>query len=56
MERLTPLQQGDLDGHKFPDYLTDKKPENYGRDSAGKIKALDYALLNLGHYSMSEFV
>lgn len=51
MERLAPLQSGDLDGYRFPRYLTDRKPENYGRDSSGKIKAFDYASLTLEHYS-----
>jgi len=45
MERLTPLVDGDLDAYKFPDYLTDRKRANYGRDASGKIKALDYALI-----------
>lgn len=47
MERLTWLKKGDTDAYNFPVYLSDRKPENYGRDSAGKIKALDYASLKL---------
>ncbi len=47
MERLKPLSQGDLTLHTFPPYLTDRKSDNYGRDASGKIKALDYAALNI---------
>jgi hypothetical protein len=56
MERLAPLSPNEMVGYKFPEYLTDRKPENYGRDSSGRIKALDYASLKLDHYSISEFV
>lgn len=45
MERLIPLSPGDLCSYIFPYYLTDRKPENYGKDASGKIKALDYAAL-----------
>jgi hypothetical protein len=45
MERLTPLSSGDISLHKFPYYLTDRKPQNYGKDALGRIKALDYAAL-----------
>jgi hypothetical protein len=45
MERLMPLQMGDIDSYQFPWFLTDRKPENYGKDASGKIKALDYAAL-----------
>jgi len=45
MERLTRLSPGDLNSYNFPSYLTDRKPENYGKDASGKIKALDYAAL-----------
>ncbi|WP_439852509.1 hypothetical protein [Pseudomonas syringae] len=45
MERLIPLSPGDLCSYTFPYYLTDRKPENYGKDATGKIKALDYAAL-----------
>lgn len=45
MERLIPLQRGDIDSYQFPWFLTDRKPENYGKDASGKIKALDYAAL-----------
>lgn len=48
MERLAPLESvDDFQGHTFPEYLTDRKPQNYGRDVDGNIKALDYALLRL---------
>lgn len=47
MERLTPVAPEDIKSFKFPSYLTDKKPENYGKDSSGNIKALDYALLSI---------
>jgi hypothetical protein len=55
MERLNPLQPGELVGYTFPEYLTDRKPENYGRDSSGKIKALDYASLKLDSGYVSAF-
>lgn len=45
MERLEPLSPEDLRLCTFPYYLTDRKPENYGKDASGKIKALDYAAL-----------
>jgi hypothetical protein len=46
MERLAPIEsEDDMKGYVYPDYLTDRKRENYGRDSDGKIKALDYASL-----------
>lgn len=45
MERLIPLSPGDLSLYIFPYYLTDRKPENYGKDASGEIKALDYAAL-----------
>lgn len=45
MERLTPLSPDDLLSYTFPFYLTDRKPENYGKNASGKIKALDYAML-----------
>jgi len=48
MERLAPLAERDLDSYSFPNYLTDKRPENYGKGASGKIKALDYALLAIG--------
>jgi hypothetical protein len=47
MERLIPLSPGDLDSHRFPYYLTDRKPANYGKDALGNIKALDYAALTI---------
>lgn len=55
MERLAPLDPGDLDSHRAPSYLTDRKPENYGKDSSGKIKALDYAALALASPSSDFF-
>lgn len=45
MERLAPLEPGEISSHRFPSYLTDRKPANFGKDSSGKIKALDYAAL-----------
>lgn len=47
MERLSKLSPGDLELHRFPYYLTDRKRENYGKDVSGRIKALDYAALVL---------
>lgn len=43
MERLSPLSPEEFAAHNFPHYLTDRKRENYGKDAAGRIKALDYA-------------
>jgi hypothetical protein len=31
----------------FPLFVNDRKPENYGKDANGKIKMLDYGMLNL---------
>ncbi|AYR21991.1 hypothetical protein D6I95_17605 [Alcaligenes faecalis] len=45
MERLFPLELNEFNSHRMPRYLTDRKPENYGKDASGKIKALDYAAL-----------
>lgn len=56
MERLAPLSRDEMVGYKYPEYLTDRKTENYGRDSSGRIKALDYASLKLDQYSMNRFV
>lgn len=47
MERLMPLDEGDFSPHCCPKYLSDRKPENYGKDASGKIKALDYAALSI---------
>lgn len=45
MERLTPIAPNESMGeYVYPDYLTDRKNANYGRDSTGKIKAIDYSL------------
>jgi hypothetical protein len=38
MERLAPLDPGDLSSHRIPSYLTDRKPENYGKDASGKSR------------------
>lgn len=45
MERLTPLEPGEASTYKFPEYLTDRKPSNLGKDRNNEIKALDYASL-----------
>lgn len=55
MERLAPLDRGELSSHLIPSYLTDRKPENYGKDASGRIKALDYAALILAKPS-SDFL
>jgi hypothetical protein len=55
MERLEPLNPGELSSHCIPSYLTDRKPENYGKDASGNIKALDYAALAIANPS-SDFM
>jgi hypothetical protein len=47
MERLTRVSYDDLIGSQFPDFLSDRKSENFGRAASGDIKVLDYALPNL---------
>lgn len=47
MEKLTPVTLSELQGVHFPCYIDDKKPENFGKDSQGNIKVLDYGMLNL---------
>ncbi len=40
----------------FPPFVNDRKPENYGKDVNGKIKMLDYGMLDLDTTSPSTFV
>lgn len=47
MERLTPVTRDELTGHAFPNWLNDKKSENFGRATSGEIKVLDYGLVDL---------
>lgn len=56
MEKLTPLEKGALDRYRFPDFLTDRKLENYGRDKEGNIKALDFGSLKFTQSTFGEFV
>ncbi|KQX38193.1 hypothetical protein ASD04_11270 [Devosia sp. Root436] len=47
MERLLPLEPTDrVPMTKFPQWLTDKKPNAFGRTAEGQIKVLDYGLIN----------
>lgn len=56
MEKLISVPQDyNMGTHKYPDFLTDRKRENYGQDSHGKIKALDYASVNVIQKSESDF-
>lgn len=56
MEKLTPIESADeMEGFSYPDYLTDRKRENYGKDSEGNIKALDYALLKFVESTFPSF-
>lgn len=55
MERLSPLGPGDFEQYSPPEYLTDRKPENFGRDSGGRIKVLDYASLKSEGFPMRDF-
>ena len=45
MERLNPLKAGEVSEYEYPEYLTDRKPSNLGRNKDGVIQALDYACL-----------
>jgi hypothetical protein len=47
MEKLSPVTLNDLNGQQFPNYITDKKPGNFGKDAQGNIKVLDYGMLDL---------
>jgi len=39
----------------FLPFVNDRKPENYGKDVSGKIKMLDYSMLDLDTASSSTF-
>ncbi len=52
MERLAPLTIDEIRRIVFPCYLTDRKPENYGKDPHDNIKALDYAALKVDVWSL----
>ena len=47
MERLTRIKLQDLSGQTFPEFLNDRKPENFGRSLSGQIKVLDYGMIDL---------
>lgn len=55
MEKLSPVDSDDMAGFIYPSYLTDRKPANYGKDSEGKIKALDYAMFGFAQDGHSMF-
>jgi hypothetical protein len=50
MERLSKATWEEISPvlHTFPRIANDRKPSNFGKDSAGNIKMLDYALIELG--------
>ncbi|QHE87231.1 hypothetical protein [Hydrogenophaga sp. BPS33] len=50
MERLSRVTFAEVSPvlHTFPRFINDRKPVNFGKDSEGNIKMLDYALVNLG--------
>lgn len=60
MERLTTgvVTAAELNAMRssFPPFVNDRKPENYGKDVNGKIKMLDYGMLDLDTASPSIFV
>lgn len=47
MERLNILEVCDK-LPKMPEWVTDPKPENFGRTTQGETKMLDYALVQMG--------
>lgn len=55
MERLAPITLQDIASHQTPQFVNDKKPSNFGKDAAGKIKLLDYASLDLGCHPLYTF-
>jgi hypothetical protein len=55
MERLDPITLQDLAGHETPQFVNDKKPSNFGKNKAGRIKALDYATLDLSPHPLHHF-
>jgi hypothetical protein len=49
MEKLHPLSPDDAyDAPTVPYWLNDLKFSNFGKTSGGRIKAWDYAMVNLG--------
>lgn len=40
----------------LPPFVNDRKPENYGKDVNGKIKMLDYGMLELDTAPPSTFI
>lgn len=55
MTRLGPLQAGEASEYKWPEYLTDRKPSNLGRNKDGTIQAFDYGLLKFPESYESPF-
>jgi hypothetical protein len=48
MEKLDDLADSDREHTpEVPDWLTDRKPCNFGKDAAGKIKVRDYGSIDL---------
>jgi hypothetical protein len=58
MERMTvDVTAAELSAARstFPLFVNDRKPENYGKDSNGRIKMLDYGMLDLDATLLSSF-
>lgn len=50
MERLQPLKDPTLlQLRDFPDWLNDRKPNAFGLTSDGRVKVMDYAMVNFYH-------
>jgi hypothetical protein len=55
MERLQPVPLKGLSLHAFPAFLNDRKPENFGLSPSGRIKVLDYAMIDLSSDPLYHF-
>lgn len=50
MERLQPLSDGDTILRKnFPNWLNDRKPSAFGLAKDGKVKVMDYGMIDFYH-------
>lgn len=50
MERLQPLEASvQLQMRDFPDWLNDRKPSAFGLSRDGRVKVMDYAMVNFYH-------